>query len=121
MNEIDQHLDLIEQSRMKRSSYFALQRLAALSKLVSAIRSAPAEEQEALAAHAVARLKPIAHELLDLWEPAADMIGSEVESDEEPAIDPLSVLADLAPSMLRVDRVLRQLNREWRARQSTLN
>lgn len=118
---IDQHLDTIEHSRSLRGQHWAMLRLAALVKLVAEIRSAPKDEQESLASHATARLKPIAHELSDLWEPAGDMILAEVQSDDEPAIDPLAVLADLAPSMVKIDRALERLGREWREAQSRLN
>lgn len=121
IDQINQHLATIEAHRASRDRHFALLRLAALSKLVAAIRSAGAEEQEALAAHASARIRPIAHELPDLWEPAADMLTSDIESDEEPAIDVLTVLANYAPSILQMERILEQLGREWRAKHARLN
>jgi len=112
---IEESLTIIETDRHRRGEYHAQRRLTALGDLIEAIRSAPETEQESLAAHAKDRLKPIAHELLDLWEPAADMIGSVIERDDEPAIDPLTVLADFAPSILWVESAMRSLAQAFKA------
>lgn len=118
---VEIHLRAIEKIALKRGSYSQLQKLAALHRLIDAIRTAPTEQQETLAKFTAERLLPLVPDLPDLYEAAADMITHVVEADDEPAITPLSLLANRAPSVLHIDGILLALGASERARLARLH